>query len=167
MDTHEWVCIHECIYVLCFLWPPHGLTLEIGGRRLGTQSKPKWVQLYPEASMSAAECHRQDIRIAVNLIHGLMNTGAIRRDHLGRRRSPGGRNAVPPRLAWVPITDMVPDTERGIIHIATPGGNATFPGQPRTLLCDSACAKNSGSSTLQASIQTQLFLTFRWTSNTM
>ena len=81
--------IHGCIYVLSFLCPPPWFYIGNRGRRLGTQSKPKWVLLYPEASMSAAKCHRQDICIAVSLIHGLINTGAIWRDHPGKAQTPG------------------------------------------------------------------------------
>ena len=92
--------VHGCIYVLSFYGPPW-FDIESRGRRLGTQSKPKWVLLYPEASMSAAECHRQDIHIAVNLIHGLMNTGAILRDHPRKAQKPGQtqRRASPPGLS--------------------------------------------------------------------
>ena len=54
--------------------------------------------------------------IAANLIHGRWTQARFGGTTLGRRKGPGERNAVPPHLARVPITNMVPAPSGGHSH---------------------------------------------------
>ena len=113
MNGCMYMDINMHVHTILFM-APHGLSLEIGG--VGLDIYPNLNGFCSTRSVCRPPNETVIHSIAANLIHGRWTQARFGGTTLGRRKGPGERNAVPPHLARVPITNMVPAPSGGHSH---------------------------------------------------